>query len=186
MLDLRNSQSRETILQKSEKILTNLTNMAEYKNAKVVMLYSGKGNEVQTERLIRTTLKEKRVVLPITNKEKHILELSEITDYDHELKIATFNVLEPQKEFIRPVSVDILDMIVVPGVAFDHQGNRLGYGYAYYDKLLAMVHRPIPFIGLAFQFQVAEKIPCSLRDIPIHYIVTEEKVIQCQDYRKRR
>ncbi len=184
MLELRNSQLREVILEKSDKILANLKNSDEYKSAKVVMLYSGKGNEVQTEKLIRTALKEKRVVLPITNKEKHILELSEIKDYDRELKIATFNVLEPLKEFIRPVELSILDLIVVPGVAFDYKGNRLGYGFAYYDTLLARVHRPIPFIGLAFQFQMQDNIPHSPSDIPVHFIVTEEKVINCKDYKR--
>jgi 5-formyltetrahydrofolate cyclo-ligase len=183
MLELRNSQDRKANLEKSDRILANLINMDEYKRAKVIMLYSGKENEVQTEKLIRTALKEKRVVLPITNKEKHILELSEIKDYDRELKIATFNVLEPQREFIRPVKVNILDLIVVPGVAFDYKGNRLGYGFAYYDRLLAMVRRKIPYIGLTFQFQVQDKIPCSPKDIPVDFIVTEEKVIHCQDYK---
>ena len=184
MLELRNSQPREVILEKSDRILAKLVNMDEYKRAKVVMLYSGKGNEVQTEKLIRTALKEKRVVLPITNKEKHILEPSEIKDYDRELKIATFNVLEPQKEFIRPVKLNILDLIVVPGVAFDYEGNRLGYGFAYYDTLLAMVQRPIPLIGLAFQFQMQDNLPHSPTDIPVQFIVTEEKVIHCQDYKR--
>jgi 5-formyltetrahydrofolate cyclo-ligase len=174
------------ILEKSDRILANLMSMDAYKRARVVMLYSGKGNEVQTEKLIRMALKEKRIVLPITNKEKHVLEPSEIKDYDRELKIATFNVLEPQKEFIRPVEINLLDLIVIPGVVFDYAGNRLGYGFAYYDRLLAMVRRPIPLIGLAFQFQVQDKIPCSPRDIPVHYIVTEEKIIQCQDYKRRR
>lgn len=186
MLELRNNQPYEVILEKSEKIRANLMHMNEYKTAKVIMLYSGKGNEVQTETLIRAALKEKRVVLPITNKEKHILELSEIKDYDYELEISTFNVLEPKNEFIRPINIDILDLIVVPGVSFDYKGNRLGYGFAYFDKLLAMVRRPIPFIGLAFQFQMQGTIPKSQKDIPVHFIVTEERIIHCRDYRKKR
>jgi len=186
MLELRNNQPREAIVEKSEKIRINLMQMKEYKAAKVIMLYSGKGNEVQTEKLIRAVLKEKRVVLPITNKEKHILELSEIKDYDSDLKISTFNVLEPKKEFIHHVHTDILDLIVVPGVSFDYKGNRLGYGYAYYDKLLAMVRRPIPFIGLAFQFQMQDAIPCSQNDIPVHFIITEEQIIHCRAYKKKR
>lgn len=185
MLELRNNQPYRIILEKSEKIQAKLMGMNEYKAAKVIMLYSGKGNEVQTENLIRMALKEKRVVLPITNKKKHILELSEITDYDHELKISTFNILEPEKKFIRPISVDILDLIVVPGVSFDYKGNRLGYGFAYYDKLLATVRPPIPFIGLAFQFQMQDTIPNCQNDIPVHFVITEERIIHCRDYKRK-
>ena len=180
ILETRNAQPLKLVEEKSEKIFNLLINMDEYKNANVIMLYSGKGMEVQTEQLIRTALKEKRVVLPITNVKKRILELSEIKDYDLELEIGTFNVLEPKPELIRPIGVGYLDLIVVPGVAFDYYGNRLGYGHAYYDKLLQSIRRPIPLIGLAFQFQVKKRIPRSRYDIPVHYLVTEMKIFECR------
>ncbi len=180
MIELRNKQPIELVSQKSDQIVKKLLNMAEYKRAKIVMLYSGKGKEVQTEKLIKIALKEKRVVLPITNVEKRILELSEIKDYDLELKIGTFNILEPKKEFIRPIEIDSLDLIVVPGVSFDYRGNRLGYGYAYYDKLLATVRRRIPFIGLAFHFQLQHRVPHSRYDIPMHFVITEKRIIKCR------
>ena len=153
--------------------------MNEYKSAKTVMLFSGKPKEVQTEQLIRTALKEKHVILPITNLKKRILELSEIKNYDLELEIGTFSILEPKTEYIRPVNIDIIDLIVIPGIVFDYRGNRLGYGFAYYDKLLKQVHRPIPFIGLAFQFQIRNKVPHSRYDVPMNYIITEDKIIRC-------
>ncbi|MFX1299174.1 MAG: 5-formyltetrahydrofolate cyclo-ligase [Promethearchaeota archaeon] len=146
----------------------------------MVLLYSGKGKEVKTEKLIRIALKEKRVVLPITNVKKRILELSEIKDYDLELKIGTFSILEPKEEFIRPVNIKSLDLIVVPGISFDYRGNRLGYGYAYYDKLLSEVQQPIPFIGLAFHFQIQKFIPHSRYDVPVDAVVTEERIINCR------
>jgi len=179
MLELRNKQTQAKIIQKSEKILANLIPLEEYKNAKVIMLYSGKETEVQTENLIRTALKDKRVILPITNVKKRILEISEIKNYDLELKPAVFNILEPKKEYYRRVDIDIIDLIVVPGVCFDYRGNRLGYGFGYYDKMLTIVNRSIPFIGLAFEFQLVEALPNSHYDIPVHIIVTEEKVIKC-------
>jgi 5-formyltetrahydrofolate cyclo-ligase len=178
ILEVRNKQPPDRIIDKSDQIITRFMNLEEYKAAKVVMLYSGKEKEVQTEKLIRATLKEKRVILPITNKEQRILELSEIKNFD-ELEKATFNILEPKKGFIRLVAVDNLDLIVVPGVAFDYNGNRMGYGFAYYDKLLSTVKKPILFIALAFQFQVLKTIPHSRHDIRVHVIITEEQIIRC-------
>ena len=179
VLEVRNRQSTELIAQRSHQITNKLLNMREYKSAKTVMLFSGKPKEVQTEQLIRTALEKKCVILPITNVKKRILELSEIKDYDLELEIGTFSILEPKPEFRRPVNIDTIDLIVIPGIVFDYRGNRLGYGFAYYDKLLKQIHRPIPFIGLAFQFQIRYKVPHSRYDIPVNYIITEEKIIQC-------
>ncbi|HUX98554.1 MAG TPA: 5-formyltetrahydrofolate cyclo-ligase [Candidatus Deferrimicrobium sp.] len=183
MLELRNKQPHDLMLQKSHQIIKQLMDLKEYKIAKVVMLYSGKESEVRTDQLIRTALEEKRVTLPITNKEKRILEISEIKDYDLELETATFNILEPKKEYYRRVDIDIIDLIVVPGICFDCRGHRLGYGFGYYDKLLTIVNRPIPFIGLAFQFQIHDVLPNSDTDIPVHLIVTEEQIIHCCDYK---
>ncbi len=179
MLELRNKQSQELIIQKSERILANLMNLEEYNSSKVILVYSGKATEVQTEKLIRHALKDKRVILPITNVEKRILEISEIKNYDLELECAVFNILEPKREYYRPINIDIIDLVVVPGVCFDYRGNRLGYGYGYYDKLLTIVNRPIPFVGLAFEFQLVENIPNSYHDVPVHIVVTEKRVIKC-------
>ncbi|NVM53551.1 MAG: 5-formyltetrahydrofolate cyclo-ligase [Candidatus Helarchaeota archaeon] len=181
MLELRNEQPEQLVLEKSKQIITKLMDLKEYKTANVVMLYSGKEKEVQTETLIRAALKEKRVILPITNVKKQILEISEIKDYDLELEKAAFNILEPKRECYRKVDIDIIDLIVVPGVCFDNNGNRLGYGFGYYDKLLSIVKRPIPFIGLAFQFQIRDRLHNSHHDIPVHFIITEEKIIKCRD-----
>jgi 5-formyltetrahydrofolate cyclo-ligase len=183
VLEQRKNQPPDSIHLKSTQITSRLLETLEYKAADVVMLYSGKETEVQTEDLIRTALKDKRVILPITNAQKRILEISEIRNYDLELHKAAFNILEPKKEFYRRVNIDLVDLIVVPGVVFDFQGNRLGYGFGYYDKLLTIVNRPIPFIGLAFEFQLKGALPNSHHDVPVHMVITEDRVIRCRTYR---
>lgn len=181
ILELRNNQPSEIARKKSDLIIEKVLQLEEYLTANIILLYSGKETEVQTESLIRAALREKRVVLPITNAKKGILELSEITDYDRELEKATFSILEPKKEYYRRIDIDIVDLIVVPGVVFDYRGHRLGYGFGYYDKLLTVVSRPIPFIGLAFEFQVKASLPNSDHDIPVHKIVTENRIIPCNE-----
>lgn len=180
ILELRNEQLQDLVLEKSDQIISNLMSMEEYKTARFVMLYSGKEKEVQTEKLIRSALKTKRVILPITNTIQGILEISELKNYDLELEKAAFDILEPKKEFYRPRMINLIDLFVVPGVTFDIYGNRLGYGLGYYDKLLNRTNRLITIIRLAFQFQVQDVIPNSQHDIPVHFIVTEEKIIKCK------
>ncbi|MHA1131451.1 MAG: 5-formyltetrahydrofolate cyclo-ligase [Candidatus Helarchaeota archaeon] len=180
LLALRNSQMDESVIEKSERICARVLHMSEYRRSRVIMLYSGKAKEVQTDTLIRAALKRKRVVLPISDVEKRVLKLSEIKDYDLELEPGAFNILEPKKEYIRPISINQLDLIIVPGIAFDYRGNRLGYGFAYYDKLLSRVHRRIPFMGLAFHFQMYNRLPHSRYDIPMNVVVTEQRIINCR------
>lgn len=180
ILEFRNKQSQDLVQEKSEKIISKLLNMDEYKTARVAMLFSGKEKEVQTEKLIRSALKNRRVILPITNTKLRILEISELKDYDLELEKAAFKILEPKREFYRPININLIDVFIVPGVAFDLYGNRLGYGFGYYDKLLKNTNRLVTIIGLAFQFQVRDEIPTSQHDIPVHFIVTEEKVTMKQ------
>ncbi len=179
ILKLRDKQPADLIKQKSGEILKNLISTDFYKKAKVVLLYCGKEKEVQTKALIKIALQEKRVILPITNVKKRILEISEIKNFENELYIGAFKILEPKKEYLRPIPLNEIDLIVVPGVAFDYKGNRLGYGYAYYDKLLKQVEMQVPLIGLAFEFQLQDSIPHSQYDIPIDYIITEKQIIKC-------
>ena len=121
----------------------------------------------------------KRVIVPISEIEERNLSLSELKDYDSELEPGTFNILEPKREFRRLVSPDELDLIIVPGVAFDPSGNRLGRGMGFYDRFLKKVKDNIPIIGLAYDFQVLEKIPANKTDIKVNKIITERRITEC-------
>jgi 5-formyltetrahydrofolate cyclo-ligase len=74
--------------------------------------------------------------------------------------------------------VDRLDLVVVPGVAFDPQGNRLGWGAGYYDRLLAQVRADAPIVALAFECQIVPAIPPESHDVPVDVIVTEQRIIR--------
>ncbi len=171
----RNAMTDVEAESKSAAIMKNLVKLAEYKKAKAVMFYAVKGNEVKTRELIEAALKEGKIVLlPITNIEKKEIEAAVIEDYDRDLKKGTFGIMEPRQKKSCAAKIDV---VIVPGVAFDIDGHRLGYGHGFYDKLLHRLDRTVK-IGLAYDFQIINKLPKESHDHPLDIIVTESRVIR--------
>ena len=162
---------------KSREIEERLFSLPEFKAARVVMFFASFRSEVETEPMIRRALTfGKKVVLPKIKGTE--LALYEIADYNNDVSSGTWGIPEPhESRLIRP---DELDLILVPGAAFDGRGNRLGYGAGFYDKLLASFANTT--IALAFELQVLPQVPAELHDIPIKKIVTERRVIEASSH----
>ncbi|RLG18504.1 5-formyltetrahydrofolate cyclo-ligase [Candidatus Micrarchaeota archaeon] len=176
IIDKRKKHEREHIESKSASIMSKLFELPEFEKAGVVLFYASKRDEVQTLEMIQAALdKGKKIVLPITVVEGKNLILSEIKSV-RELVEGAFGVLEPAN-FV-PVEERLIELAVVPGVAFDSQGDRIGHGMGYYDKLLKKLKCPI--IGLAFEFQLVDDIPEEEHDVRVHKIITEKRVIECE------
>ena len=172
------------IIAKSDQIFNHIIKTPEYLNSKVISIYCGKEKEVQTEKIIKYSLiNGKRIIIPITIIKKKCLQFSEIKDYDNELEISTFNVLEPKNEFIRPININEIQLVIIPGIGFDKEGGRLGYGFGYYDRFLKSLKNYIPFFGLAFELQIVEILPTSKNDIFMHQIISEKGIIVCNEYK---
>ncbi len=116
----------------------------------------------------------KRVILPkVAGNE---LSLFEIRDFDKDISPGSWNIPEPHE--MSPARITEVDLIVVPGAAFDEHGNRIGYGAGFYDKLLADWKKPA--IALAFELQIVSTVPSTDHDIPIKKIVTEKRVMTAE------
>ncbi len=179
ILSLRKSLPLEEAMKKSLKIQKILFNLPEFINAKTILFYVSTKNEVKTENMIKKSLKKgKRVIVPISNVKEKTLTLSELKDFDKELEPGSFNILEPKKEFIRKVSPEEIDLIIVPGVAFDEDRERIGYGMGFYDKFLNSLKRRVPVIGLAYEFQIVDDIPVHDKDVTVDKIITEKRIIE--------
>lgn len=162
----------------SDSIINKLYNTDYYKNAKTIMTFISFGAEVDTHDFIKQSIKNnKRILVPITVPATKQLKLSEVLDFD-ELEIGFYNILTPKEEFIRYVDPSEVDLIIVPGVAFDREGYRIGYGGGYYDRFLSKLDH-ITKISLAFDMQLIDKIPHEVFDIPVNYIITEKEIIKC-------
>ncbi|MBF8983376.1 5-formyltetrahydrofolate cyclo-ligase [Lutibacter sp. B2] len=168
------------VSEKSGKISELLKSMNLYKNAQSVMVYIDFRNEVKTNDIINDLLsKNKRVVIPISIPETREMILSQLLNPGKELTKGTYGILEPKKEYIREVNPETIDLILVPGVAFDEEGYRLGYGGGYYDRFLDKLTKNIPSIALAFDLQIMEKVPRDVHDHAVDSIVTESRIISC-------
>lgn len=158
--------------------------LSEFHEANTVAFYVAKKleNEVPTELAIRESLaRSKRVLVPVTDTLKKKLLFSELHDFDKELAVGTFDILEPREEYRRFADVKNIDLIFVPGVAFDRKGNRVGYGSGYYDIFLSSIDKGVVKIGLAYAFQIVERIPATKDDMKVDRIITENEDITCSE-----
>jgi len=178
ILSLRNSQSIFQAITKSRRIKQKLFTLPEFVRAKTILFYVSTKDEVETKNMIKEALNlGKRVVVPISDVKNKKLILSELKNLD-ELEPGAFNILEPKKQFFRPVSPEDIDLVIVPGVAFDERGNRIGYGMGFYDRFLRSLKKRVPVVGLAYDFQIVDNIPVDDKDVTVDKAVSEERVIK--------
>ncbi len=161
---LKKQHTKEQLLEQSELILAKLERHPDFRNARIVMLYSALPDEVQTQAFLEKWRHEKKIILPTVVGDDIIpVELAENTGF----AVGDFNILEPQNE---PYTGGY-DLIVVPGVAFDRNGNRIGRGRGYYDRFLCK-HLDVKRIGICFDFQLVDKVPTEPNDIIMDEIIT--------------
>jgi len=163
----------------SEQICHKVMSLPEYVDALTVMCYVDIRDEVRTRPLLSAACDAgKRVVIPYCVAGER-LELFRMESFD-ELAVRTFGILEPadawrDREDRRVDPID-LDLIVVPGVAFDRRGGRVGHGKGYYDRLLEQARPDTTLVALAFDCQLVEQVPMQPHDAHMHMVVTETAV----------
>jgi len=183
--EIRNSLEPSWVLEASRAVHQRLVELPEYLSARIVMSYVSVGKEVETHQLLLHMQKEgKTVVIPWC--EGRELRLFRWESLD-ELECGALNILEPRLELRsrqdKHIGPECLDLVLVPGLGFDPNGNRLGRGGGYYDRFLKTTPRKAFRIGLGFECQIVEAIPMSANDEKVDLVITE-----CHTYRpeKRR
>ncbi len=164
-------------MRKSLAIEKTVVATTEYEQAACIMLYASSHDEVHTFSLIEKALADgKVVVLPRMaageNLEPHVVEDTT------ELRRNRYGILEPLETAPR-ASLGDVDVAIVPGVAFDERCNRLGMGKGCYDKLLPRIEHATR-VGLAFEEQMVESVPCEEHDSRVDVVVTEKRVLHCR------
>ncbi|OGW41865.1 MAG: 5-formyltetrahydrofolate cyclo-ligase [Nitrospirae bacterium GWD2_57_9] len=173
VLDARFRLTPEERRAKSREIEKRLFGLPEFQASRTVLFYASFRSEVETHDMVRRALAEgKRVVLPKV-KGDHLL-LFEVADFDRDVKPGKWDIPEPAGG--KQVQPEEIQFIVVPGAAFDLQGNRLGYGAGFYDKLLKAY--PGSTAALAFELQILPDIPVDVHDVPMQRVVTEKRIIE--------
>ena len=176
ILSKRNSLSEYEIINNSKIISDRIILTKEYKNSKSIGAYYPTGSEVKTFDIIKHSIERKKEV-----------GLPRVID---STKIEFFKIMEDSFEKIKftkgkygifenstsTINMEKMDLLIIPGIAFDLQGNRLGYGKGYYDRFLSL--RKVKYIiALAYETQVINEIPNNENDIPVDIIITEKRII---------
>lgn len=175
----RNAQENKDEL--SVEICTKFEALPAYVRAKTVMYYIDVRSEVRTRHALPAALTQgKKIVIPWCN-DKGELELFHLESMD-ELSVGMYKILEPKPELrnlpAKQVTATDLDLIMVPGVAFDRTGARMGHGKGYYDKLLQHARLDAPLVALAFECQLFPEIPTAEHDIFMDLIITERALYE--------
>ncbi len=164
------TQKEEDRRRKSETVGRKLARLAVFRRAKRGCCYVALPYEVQTWPLIQQMLEAgKRVVVPAIRRDH--LVLAEIRDPLRDLAPGAFGVWEPKSVARRLVKPEQLDLVLVPGLAFDRLGNRLGHGQGYFDRLLCRLPDRTATIGLCFEFQLLDYLPPHPHDRPVQQVL---------------
>ena len=160
----------------SRAIVQKIVGLAAYREARTVMAYAGFGSELQTDAFLRHTLNEgKRLLLPRVNRQKKRLDVYEVRDPARDLEAGTWGIREPRPDHCDPADLRAAGFVLVPGVAFDRQGGRLGHGAGFYDRLLSgSVSPQACLVAGAFETQTVEEVPMDEHDVPVDLVVTEK------------
>ncbi len=175
ILALRAAQGPAAIEAKSGLIIESLEKTFLYRQVELVLFYASFRHEVFTHGAIKQALANgKRVALPRINGSE--LRLALVEDFQKDLAPNARGILEPKPERARWISPEKFSLAVVPGVAFDLENFRLGYGKGYYDRLLAQMPQAYK-IGLAYELQVVPRLPRTPQDVGVDCVITETRTI---------
>jgi len=166
-------QKEDDRRRKSNAIRRKVFRLAAFRRATTVCCYVALPYEVQTWRMIEEMLAHgKRVVVPVMQPNTKRLRLTEVRDPATELAPGPFGVWEPRSSVRRSVPAREVDLALVPGIAFDRRGYRLGHGHGYFDRFLARLPRTTRRVGLAFRFQLLDRLPIAAHDHAVHAVLT--------------
>lgn len=167
------AQSKEDRERKSLRIAGKFFSLKAFKKAKIVMFYLAKDGEVETRQMIaKAQALGKRIVVPHINRKTRKMLACQLKDMHEELCEGPYGIHQPKEDGKRTVGLDSINLVVVPGIAFSLDGQRLGRGGGYFDRFLSRLDKDIPLIGLAFDFQIVKEVPSLSHDEPVDIVIS--------------
>lgn len=170
MLEKRNLLALEDRTRHSTAVQGHVIKSKQFQSATIVGAYFATGSEVSTDLLI-SEAKRLGKIIALTRTEGDMINFYEMSSTT-ELTAGRFGIMEPPQTH----PARRIDLLVVPGIAFDKKGYRLGYGKGYYDRYLAE-KKPKLTIGLAYNFQLLENLPHNAHDKKVDAVATEDEIL---------
>jgi len=162
--------------EKSRLIANRLIGLDQYDRSLHMLAYYPFRSEIDTRIIIRDAISRgKKIALPRVGDDN--LELFYIKNLEEDLEPGSYDIMEPIPSRCQRAEPSCIDLVIVPGVGFDREHNRLGYGGGFYDRLLNSIPGNAPRIALSFDLQVIDKVPVSGHDLKIDMLITESQII---------
>jgi 5-formyltetrahydrofolate cyclo-ligase len=178
MITALESFSENEIALKTRKIENRLFDFANFVEANITMLYISSPGEVSSSNIITYCLDYKKIiVLPAFEPQKFRIRLFKIDNIEKDLKSGPRGILEPDTARCKPVPIECLDIAIIPGIAFDEKGGRIGSGEGYYDRFIPKLPITTRKVSIAFEDQIIPQIPMESHDKHVDIIITNERTI---------
>lgn len=171
MKQLRRQLSYEEIELKSRAAAGAVFGLPQYKDAATVMAYISAFKEISASYVISDAIKSKRLVVPVSNTQNCTITPSYLKS-ENELIKGAYGIYEPRT--IEKAEISSIDIAIIPGVAFDRRGGRLGFGKGYYDRFLSE-YKGLK-IGFCYEFQLVDRLPLDSHDVKMDMIITEKRI----------
>ncbi len=179
ILAVRRGMTREEVAAGSDKLAEHLCAWPVYQNAKNIMLYLAMPDEPHLDKVISNAFAAgKTICVPHMRETRGLMDAAVIANLD-DLVVGQFNLLTPNPATLKLLEPSELDLIIVPGVAFDKDGRRLGMGAGYYDRFLLKANKA-ELIGAAWAAQILETVPTDDHDKPVNYLLNEKGIFTCR------
>ncbi|MCP3872811.1 MAG: 5-formyltetrahydrofolate cyclo-ligase [Desulfobacteraceae bacterium] len=170
--------TQEELAGKYKEIEHKLFEFANFMEAQMAFLYTPVSNEIPTEGIIKKALQiEKELALPVFTDAKNALNLYKISNYNKDLVMSDDDILEPDIEKCKKISLDDIDIAIIPGLAFDDKGGRIGFGNNFYTKMITKLPETCRKVSLAYEEQVVDQIQMESRKFTVDIIITDKRVI---------
>ena len=170
--------SESQLAEKTSAIENRLFEFANFLESKIALIYINGEHEVPTENIIkRCYTYNKIVVLPAFDSEHLKMKLMKVDNYPQELIPGPRGVLEPDASRCKIVPLDRVDIAIIPGIAFDEKGGRIGSGRGYYDRLIPRLAITTRKVALTLEEQIVPQIPMESHDKHVDIIITDKRII---------
>jgi len=170
--------SETDLTEKTKKIENRLFEFANFLESKVVLLYINCPHEVNTHNIIRRSYQlNKIVVLPSFDTDKYEMTMHKVDNPDTDLITGWRGILEPDPSRCKHIPIDFIDIAIIPGIAFDEKGGRIGSGEGYYDRLIPKLPITTRKVSLSLESQILQQVPMENNDCHVDIIITEDRII---------
>lgn len=170
--------SAKEIAEKTKAIENRLFDFANFLESKITLLYINNEYEVQTANILKRAFAfNKIVVLPAYNTQNFEIELKKVDNLEKDLCMGPRQILQPDETSCKVVPIDKIDIAIIPAVALDEKGGRIGSGKGYYDRLIPRLAITTRKVALAFEDQIIAQVPIESHDKHVDIIITEDRVI---------